>query len=96
MKKNRVMNIWWKLEVKICHKIFGPPYNGSPWNKHFKILGPPELIFQENVEIFGLPVPTHPLYPAVHLQNSHYNTISLSRQRRNFPFKRGTNISRHF
>ena len=36
------------------------------------------------------------LYPAVHLQSSHYNTISLSRQRRNVSFKGGTNISRYF
>ena len=33
-----------------------PPLKWFPQNRYFEIFGPPELIVQEDVEIFGLPV----------------------------------------
>ena len=43
-------------EEEACHEKFGPPKMVPPGTNISKYMDPPELIFQEDIEIFGLPV----------------------------------------
>jgi len=33
--------IYLSISCKPCHEKNGPPQNGSPWSKYFKVFGPP-------------------------------------------------------